>query len=184
MHSIHQKIHRRNQTMKKIGAFVVNSIVLFWSYFLSSTLCLAALQTIMRVFVDADSKGEYLWKTVCLYAWMLVTCVIHLRATASTHKTKYLAQMEGKEWGLGEGIKYTLKNRDFWLNSIGFAIWPILIPKIFGAIHRLYFTPTFLESFPQAIISVLTVSLPIVILSAIGWVFVLYRWSKNRLHTS
>ena len=60
----------------------------------------------------------------------------------------------------------------------------VIAAAIFGAIHRLYFTPTFLESFPQAIISVLTVSLPIVILSAIGWVFVLYRWSKNRLHTS
>ena len=168
--------------MKKIGSFIVNSFVLFWSYFLSSTLCVMVAQTVMRLFIDANSKGEYLWKTIYLYAWMLATCMIHLKITASTHKTKYLAYMKGKEASLGEAVKYALKNSDFWLNSIGFAIWPVIIPKFFGVIHLLYFSPELVASFPQQFLSVITVSVPIVIFSAIGWVVVLHQWCKKRIH--
>ena len=170
--------------MKKIWSFAVNSVILFGSYFLSSLLCTMVLQTIMRAFVDANSKGEYFWKTVLLYAFMLITCMVHLKITAPTHKTKYLASMKGKEWSLKGGIEYTLKNGDFWLNSVGFAIWPIIIPKFFGVIHLCYFTTNFVSSFPQAILSILTVSVPIFIFSAIGWVIVLHQWCKNRLHTN
>ena len=170
--------------MKKIGSFLVNSFALFWSYFLTSTLCLMVVQTLMRLFIDANSKGEYLWKTIYLYAWMLATCMVHLKITASTHKTKYLAFMKGKEWSLTETVGYLLKNSDFWLCSIGFAIWPIIVPKFFGVIHLLYVSPAFLESFPPAILSIPTVSLPILILSAVGWILVLRFWCKKRIHTN
>ena len=73
--------------MKKIGSFIVNSFVLFWSCFLTSTLCMMVVQTIMRLFVDANSKGEYLWKTIYLYAWILVTCMVHLKATVNSSLT-------------------------------------------------------------------------------------------------
>ena len=168
--------------MRKIGSCIVHSFVLFWSYFVSSLLCLMAMQTIMRLFVDADSKGEFLWKTLFMYAWMATTCMVDLKITASTHKPKYLSYMRGKEWSLQDTVKYVLKNTDFWSGSIGFAVWPIIVPKFFGSIHRFYVSPEFLESFPRAILSVVTVSLPILILSAIGWVLVLRTWCKNRLH--
>ena len=168
--------------MKKIGIFILNSVVLFWSYFLSSTLCMLVLQTAIRIVVEADSKGEYLWKSVCMYAFMLGTCMVYLRVTASTHKTKYLAFMSGKEWSFQQTFAYILKNPEFWSASIGFAIWPVMLPKLFGAIHRLYFSPELLVSFPRALLSVLTVSLPILILSAVAWLLVLRAWCKNRMH--
>ena len=168
--------------MKKIGIFILNSVVLFWSYFISSFLCMLMLQTAIRIFVEADSKGEYLWKSVCMYAFMLGTCMVYLKVTASTHKTKYLAYMSGKDWSFKETLSYILKNPEFWSASIGFAIWPVMLPKLFGAIHRLYFSPELLVSFPRALLSVLTVSLPILILSAVAWLLVLRAWCKNRMH--
>lgn len=168
--------------MKKIGIFILNSVVLFWSYFISSFLCMLVLQTAIRIFVEADSKGEYLWKSVCMYAFMLGTCMVYLKVTASTHKTKYLAYMSGKDWSFKETLSYILKNPEFWSASIGFAIWPVMLPKLFGAIHRLYFSPELLVSFPRALLSVLTVSLPILILSAVAWLLVLRSWCKNRMH--
>ncbi|MBQ7378103.1 MAG: hypothetical protein IJW70_00320 [Clostridia bacterium] len=168
--------------MKKIGSFIVNSVALFWSYFISSFLCLLVMQTVMRLFIDADSKGEYLWKTVCLYAFMLGTCMVYLKVTASTHKTKYLTYMSGKEWSFKHTWGYILKNPEFWQVSIGFAIWPVIIPKLFGSIHRLYVSPEFLASFPLPILSVFTVSLPILMLSAAAWLLVLRSWCKNRMH--
>ncbi len=168
--------------MKKIGSFILNSIVLFWSYFISSFLCLLVLQTVMRLFVDADSKGEYLWKAVLMYAFMLGTCMVYLKVTASTHKPRYFAYMSGKNRSFKETLVYILKNPEFWSASIGFAIWPVILPKLFGAIHRLYVSPELLVSFPRLILSLLTVSLPILILSAVGWLLVLRSWCKSRMH--
>ena len=169
--------------MKKAGSFIVNSVALFWSYFLSSTLCMIIVQTIMRIFVDANSKGEYFWKTIYLYARMLVVCMLHLKITASSYKSKFLAYMSGKEWSFKEVLKYTLKNSDFWLNSVGFAIWPMILPKFFGVINLFYFSPDFVANFPRSILSALTVSLPILLFSFIGWVLTLHRWCKDRIHT-
>ena len=45
--------------MKKIQEFVVNSLLLYWGFFLTSTLCGIFVQTIMRMFIEANSKGEY-----------------------------------------------------------------------------------------------------------------------------
>ena len=168
--------------MKRIGSFIVTSFVLFWSYFVSSFLCLMLLQTFLRLLIDADSRGEYLWKTLVMYAWMVMTCVLQLRVTASTHKPGYLAYMQGKEWSLRETVTYILKNTDFWLSSIGFAIWPVLVPQLFGAILRLYVSAEFLSVFPRAILALPTVSLPIMLLSAVGWVIVLRSWCMNRIH--
>ena len=168
--------------MRKIGSFILNSVVLFWSYFISSFLCLLVLQMIMRIFVEADSKGEYLWKAVLMYAFMLGTCMVYLKVMASTHKTKYLAYMSGKGWSFKYTLVYILKNTDFWSGSIGFAIWPVVPPKLFGAIHRLYVSPELMVSFPRPILSLLTVSLPILILSVVGWLIVLHSWCKSRMH--
>lgn len=167
--------------MKRLGRFVVNSFVLFWSYFLSSTLCIAVLQTLMRLFIDANSKGEYLWKTLLSYACMLLTCMIHLKVFASTYKTGYLACMNGEEWRVGSAAGYTVRNLDFWLNTIGFAIWPVIVPRFSGAIHLLYVSPEFLAGFPAAVLSVPTVSLPIVVLSLVGWILTLRGWCKGRM---
>jgi len=168
--------------MKKIVSFILNAVVLFWSYFISSFLCILVLQIAMRLFVEADSKGEFLWKSICMYAFVLGTCMVYLRVTASTHKTKYLAYMSGTDWSFKETLSYILKNPEFWSASIGFAVWPVMLPKLFGAIHRLYFSPELLLSFPRALLSVLTVSLPILILSAVAWLLVLRSWCKNRMH--
>ena len=169
--------------MKKIGSFIVHSCALFWGYFLSSTLSMIVVQTIMRFFVEANSKGEYLWKTIFLYVWMPGVCMMYLKLTASTHKPKFLLYMKEKEGSLKATIGYTLKNSDFWLNSIGFAIWPIILPKLFGVVNLLYFSPEVIAQFPRPILAALTVSVPIFIFSALGWVLVLYRWCKNRIHT-
>jgi len=170
--------------MKKIGHFLLNSVVLFWSYFISSFLCLLVLQTVMRLFVEADSKWEYLWKSACMYAFVLGTCMVYLQITASTLKPRYLAYMSGKDWSFKETLAYILKNQEFWSVSLGFAIWPVILPKLFGAIHRLYFSPELLVSFPRAILSFVTVSLPIVILSAVAWLLVLRLWCKSRMHAN
>lgn len=168
--------------MKKVFGFAVNSIILFWSYFLSSSLWLLFAQTFMRIFIAADSKGEYLWKSFCMYAWILLTCVIHLVATATTHKPKYLTYMTGKEWKLKEAVIYTVKNFDFWYNTIGFAIWPVILPKLFGAINRLFVSIEFYNTFPLSILSIATVSVPIILFSLVGWLLVLKYWYKKRLH--
>lgn len=168
--------------MKKIGSFILTSVVLFWSYFISSFLCLLVLQTVMRLFVEADSKVEYLWKSICMYAFVLGTCMVYLQVTASTHKPRYLAYMSGKNGSFKETLTYVLKNPEFWSASIGFAVWPVIFPKLFGAIYRLYFSLELLLSFSRAILSLVTVSLPILILSAVGWLLVLYSWYKNRMH--
>ena len=170
--------------MKKFKEFVVNSLLLYWGFFLTSTLCGIFVQTIMRMFIEANSKGEYIWRTIYFYIWMVITCVIHLRVTSSTHKTKFLTHMRDKEWSLGGGIKYILKNSDFWLNSIGFAIWPIIIPKFSGGLNLCYFSQKFIDRYPKAVLNIFTVSIPIIILSAVGWMLVLYQWNKNRLHTT
>ena len=168
--------------MKKVLHFIINSFVLFWSYFISSTLIMIVPQIIFRTFITANSRGEYLWKAIFMYAWIMITCIIHLRITSPTHKQKYLNYVKEKEWSFKETLKYTLKNTDFWLNSIGFAIWPVFLPRLFGAINRLYVTPTFYESFPLSILSILTVSLPIIIISAIAWIIILRHWCQKRMH--
>lgn len=170
--------------MKKIGNFIVTSIVLFGSYFLVSTLGMMVIQTLMRLFVDANSHGEYLWKTIYVYMCIAAVCMFHLKITAATQKTKFLTYMSGKQWRFKESTGYILKSRDFWLNSIGFALWPMIVPKLFGVVNLLYFSPSVVENFPQSLLSVLTVSLPILFLSGIGWEFTLHRWYQSRMHTA
>ena len=169
--------------MKKIGNFIVTSIVLFGSYFLASTFGMMVIQTLMRLFVDANSRGEYLWKTIYIYACITAICILHLKITATTQKTKFLTYMSGKKWSFKESISYILKSSDFWLNSIGFALWPMIVPKLFGVVNLLYFSPSVVENFPQSLLSALTVSLPILIFSGIGWELTLRRWYQSRMHT-
>ena len=170
--------------MKKVGTFLLNSVILFGSYFLISSLFILVLQTVLRIFIDANSKGEFLWKTLCMYAFMAVTMAVFLSATRSSEKAKYFAYMEGREKTFGETALYVLHNKDFWMCSAGFAIWPILLPMLFGSINRLYLSAELYRIFPLSILSMLTVSSPILVLSFVAWVFVLRDWEKDRLHKS
>ena len=78
---------------------------------------------------------------------------------------------------------YILKNKDFWFNTLGFAIWPVIVPTLFGVINRLYVSASFLESFPASILSIITVDVPFILLSLVAWMIILYRWSKGRLYS-
>lgn len=168
--------------MKKIGSFILNSIILFWGYFLGSSLFLLVMQTFMRMIIDADSKGEFLWKSLVMYIFMLATNIGYLSVTASTHKTNFLKFMEGKEWTPAQTVVYIAKSVDFWLCSIGFAVWPIMLPRFFGAINRLFVSADIYQSFPLSVLSVATVSLPIILLSFVGWALMLSHWYRQRLH--
>ena len=170
--------------MKKIGTFLLNSVIQFGGYFLSSLLCIGVLQIVMRTFIKAESTGENLWKTLVMYAFMAATAVVFKAVIRSSDKAGYFAHMEGRESSLKETARSTLKNVDFWLCSAGFAIWAIIIPKAFGAINRLFLGAELYESFPLSILSVLTVSLPIMAFSFAAWVIVPRYWEKNRLHKS
>ena len=168
--------------MKKIGTFLLNSVIQFGSYFLSSLLSIGVLQILMRLFIKAESTGENLWKALVMYAFMAATAIAFKAVARSSDKTEYFAYMEGKEKSFKESARYTLKSVDFWLCSAGFAIWAIIIPKAFGAINRLFLGAELYETFPLSILSVLTVSLPIMAFSFAAWVIVPRYWEKNRLH--
>ena len=167
--------------MKKVVRFILNSVILFWGYFISSILFLMIIQTFMRIFVPADGFGEHLWKTIVLYLFMAGTCSIHLLATSPTHKVKYFQEIGDHPWSFSFACRYTIKNIDFWYNVIGFSIWPILIPKLFGVLHTLYFSAAVLEKIPAPFISLLVVDLPFIPISFLIWIFVLRSWSKHRL---
>ena len=168
--------------MKKIGTFLLNSVIQFGSYFLSSILCIGVLQILMRMFIKAESTGENLWKALVMYAFMAATAIVFVSVTRSAEKAKYFAYMEDRENSIKETALYTLKNVDFWLCGAGFAVWPIILPKLFGAINRLFLGAELYKTFPLSILSVLTVSLPILVFSFAAWVLVLRHWEKKRLH--
>ena len=75
-----------------------------------------------------------------------------------------------------------IKNKYFWINTAGFAVWPILVPKLFGAINLFYASKEFLSSFPISILVIFTVDLPFVVFSFIAWLIVTRYWSKTRMH--
>lgn len=168
--------------MKKIIKFVFNSVISYWSYFLISFLLIMILQTPMRLIFGAETKVEYLWKTVLMYAVMIEVCVVQLLFRASEQKLQYLKHIEGGAWSFGDSVIYTLKNKAFWANSIGFAIWPIILPKLFGVINLLYVSKDFLETFPKSILVLFTVDLPFLLLSLVAWVVIQHFWSIKRLH--
>lgn len=170
--------------MKKVLHFLLNSVILFWGYFLSSTLFLMVIQTFMRIFISADGFGEHLWKSIVLYAFMAATCSVHLLATSPIHKVKYFQSIGNHPWNFSHSCLYTIRNSDFWYNVIGFSIWPVLIPKLFGVIHHLYFSAAVLEKVPAPIISFLVVDLPFIPISFLIWILVLRHWGKKRLHVS
>ena len=168
--------------MKKVLRFLLNSVILFWGYFISSTLFLMIVQTFMRIFVSADGFGEHFWKTIVLYAFMAAACSINLLATSPIHKVKYFRAIGDHQWSFSFSCQYTIKNADFWYNVIGFSVWPVLIPKLFGVIHHLYFSTTVLEKVPAPIISLLVVDLPFIPISFLIWIFIFRHWSKKGLH--
>ncbi len=170
--------------MKKVLRFLLNSVILFWGYFISSTLFLMIIQTFMRIFISADGFGEHLWKTIVLYLFMAATCSIHLLATSPIHKVKYFQSVGDNQWNFSYSCRYTIKNVDFWYNVIGFSIWPVLIPKLFGVIHHLYFGAIILEKIPAFLVSLLVVDIPFIPISFLIWIITLRYWSKKRLHIS
>ena len=168
--------------MKKAISFVINSIILFVSYFITAFLVMLILQVPMRIFIDAESRLEFFWKTVVQYACMVAVCVVFLLVRNPEHKVSYLKHIENSEWELRDACLYVIKNKNFWLNTVGFAIWPIFVPKYFGALNLFYVSKEFLSSFPSSILVIFTVDLPFVLFSFIAWVIVLRHWSKTRLH--
>ena len=168
--------------MKKIFGFIINSVALFVSYFIMTILVIMVLQTPMRILFDADSKSEYFWKTIVLYAGMVVVCVGQFLTRDPGQKVQYLKHIENTSFDIKDSCLYVLKNKDFWKNSIGFSIWPIMIPKIFGVINLLYVSAEFLQIFPKSILTIFTVDLPFIAISFVTWIVMLYSWSAKRLH--
>ena len=168
--------------MKKIIRFLLNSVALFWSYFLSSLLILFIIMVPLRFFIPAESKAEYLWKTIVLYLAMTIVCTVHLLITAPIYKVNYLRSLGGEKWNLKSAFLYTVKKPMFWYNFVGFAVWPVILPRLFGVINLLYFDKNLLQSFPNSILVILTVDIPFLLLSILAWMIVLKLWSKKRLH--
>lgn len=163
--------------------FVLNSCILFWSYTLIGFLARLILQTPLRMIgIAADTRAEYLWQTVVMYAIMLVVCVGHLLLRNAGQKVDYFRAVDNRPWDLREAVTYVLRNPDFWENSIGFAVWPLLFPKLFNTIHLLYVSRTTLETFPKPLLALLTVSMPFVLFSFAAWLLILYRWNVTRMH--
>ncbi len=99
-----------------------------------------------------------------------------------TQKRTYLAATEGKSWTLQSGLSYTLRSPDFWFRTVGFSVFPVLIPKLVGVINYLYVSREALGSFPPSILAILTVDLPFVLFHAAAWLFVTRKWSRERMH--
>ena len=168
--------------MKKVINCAINSVILFVTYFITAFLILLILQVPMRFIFEAGTKLEFLWKTIVQYACMVVVCVGFLLLRNPEHKVEYLKHIENGEWNFRDACLYTSRNKNFWINSVGFAIWPVLIPKYFGAINLLYASEEFLNSFPTAIFVIFTVDVPFVIFSFAAWLIVTRYWSKTRMH--
>ena len=168
--------------MKKAISFVINSIILFVSYFITAFLVMLILQVTMRIFIDAESRLEFFWKTIVQYACMVAVCVVFLLVRNPEHKVLYLKHIENSEWELRDACLYVIKNKNFWLNTAGCAIWPIFVPKYFGALNLFYVSEEFLSCFPSSILVIFTVDLPFYLFSFIAWVIVLRHWSNTRLH--
>lgn len=168
--------------MKKVINIAINSVILFVTYIITAFLIMLILQVPMRIVFDAESTLEYLWKTVVQYACMVAVCVGFLLFRNPEHKVEYIKHIENGEWNFVDACRYTLKNKNFWINSAGFAIWPVIVPKLFGTINLIYVSKEFLNSFPKSILVILTVDIPFVIFSFAAWLIVTRYWSKTRIH--
>ena len=100
--------------MKKAINFVINSIILFVSYFITAFLVMLILQVPMRIFIDAESQLEFFWKAVTQYACMVAVCVVFLLVRNPEHKVLYLKHIENSEWELRDACFYVVKNKNFW----------------------------------------------------------------------
>ena len=158
--------------------FIVNSLTHFWSYLLLCLTVTVALQLVMRIFIDADTFLEFLWKAIVSYVCMVTVSVFWSLRDSGGIKKEYLLSV-GEEPSLKMNVLYTLKCRLFWENLIGFAIWPLVIPRLFGAITRLYFSANIMETVPLNFLVIVSVILPFLICSFISWQIVLLVWSKT-----
>lgn len=166
----------------KVFRFLLNSVILFWTYFVSSIFVLFLIQMPMRFLIPGESKGEYLWKTIVLYLAMVIVCTVHLLVRSPTHKVRYLQALGEGTWSFPSACKYTVRNPGFWYQTAGFAPWPVILPRLFGVIHKFYFSESFLQAVPGPIVSLIVVDVPFVILSFLTWVFILRHWSLKRIH--
>ena len=111
---------------------------------------------------------------------MILVCVGHLLFRSSEQKLQYLHHIEQSGWSFGDGASYVIKNKQFWMNTVGFAVWPVMIPGLFGVINRLYVSKSFLEQFPKQVLVIFTVILPFALLSYLTWNVVLRYWSVRK----
>ncbi len=167
--------------MKKAGSFILHSITLFGMYLLVTLLLTAIVQFVMRSFVPADSRGEYLWKALLSYGVMLAVSAGYLNVSGSEHKRAYLSSTEGTAWSFGRSLSFTLKNCDLWARIVAFAVWPVIIPKFFGAINRLYVSEAFLASFPARVLVLATVNVPFILMQIGAWIIVTSVWHRGRM---
>jgi len=168
--------------MRKVGHLIVNSIVLFWGYFLLWFAVVGLLQVPMRAIFEAFTKWEYLWKAITSYVCMVIVCVVWELKSSTEHKRIYINSLENSEWHIKGSVLYTLKSSLFWKNFFCFSIWPIVIPTIFRAVTRLYFNDTVIEQVPLSLLVIFSIVIPFGICSFLAWQIVLYRWSKDRMH--
>ncbi len=167
--------------MKKVGSFLIHSVTLFGVYLVVTLLLTAILQVVLRIFVPADSRGEYLWKALLSYGVMPAVSAVYLNMSGAEHKRAYLAATEGAAWSLGRSMSFTLKNVDFWSRVMAFAIWPVIIPTLFGAINRLYVSADFLASHPARALVLATVDVPFILMQIGAWVIVTLVWHRGRM---
>ena len=115
--------------MKKVINFIGNSIFLFGTYIIAAFLVMLVLQVPMRIFIDAESQLEYLWKALVQYAVMVVVCVVFLLIRNTEHKVVYLKHIENGEWNLRDACVYVIKNKYFWITNISTILgqWSALV---------------------------------------------------------
>ncbi len=168
--------------MKKLFDHLFNIGTLIVSYFLIDWGIMAIGGTLLRFIIPADSIGEIIWKIVVGYAVMLGVCVGQFLIRHGGLRVEYLKAVDNHEWNFKAAASFVFHCPEFWFNTIGFALFPIFVPTIFGYISGPIVGSALWNSVPKSIINIFTVSIPFCLLSFGAWMFMLYRWNKNRLH--
>ncbi len=167
--------------MKKITQFLLDSGILFGGYLLASLPLMMLLQTVMRLFVKADSRGESVWKAVFLYLVLWAISAIYLHWSSADMKRDYLAATESTAWSLRVSILYSLRRGEFWSRLAGFSVWPLVLPKLFGVFKTCYAGDAVLKTPLPSLLNIAAVILPFALLSLIAWCVVLRIWHGKRL---
>ncbi len=168
--------------MKKLFEHLFNIVTLIVSYLLIDLVLMGLLETILRFVIPPESVAKHIWEIILGYAVMIAVCVAQFLLRHGGLKTEYFKAIDNREWNFKEAASFVFHCSEFWFNTIGFALFPICVPKIFGYISVPIVGSTLWNTIPKSIINIFTVSIPFCLLSFGAWMFMLYRWNKNRLH--